>query len=115
AEWEYVTPLDYSEMLFRYKTASEAERHLEQWIAPIEKLYEENVVKREQYTGAIRIKVELRDFYVQIGEYLAENESNNLDSYYVETTAFREALAGTRRVFVGRKGTGKTANFSALS
>jgi hypothetical protein len=115
AEWEYITPLDYREMLFRYKTANEAERHLEQWVAPIEKLYEEKVVKRELYTGAIRIKVELRDFYVQIGEYLAENETNNLDNYYVETTAFREALAGTRRVFVGRKGTGKTANFVALS
>jgi len=115
AEWDYVTPLDYREMLFRYKTANEAERHLEQWIAPIEKLYAERIVRRDKHTGVIRIKVELRDFYVQIGEYLAENETNTLDNYYVETTAFREALAGTRRVFVGRKGTGKTANFSALS
>src|SRR6202795_2415081 len=114
-EWDYVTPLDYRELLFNYKTANEAQRHLEQWVAPVEKAYAAKVLKREQHTGAIRIKVELRDFYVQIGEYLAENETNNLDNYYVETTAFREAWVGTRRVFVGRKGTGKTANFIALS
>ena len=48
--------------------------------------------KRDQRTDVIRIKVELRDFYVQVGEYLAENEPNSLDNYYVETTAFREAL-----------------------
>jgi hypothetical protein len=115
AEWDYVTPLDYREMLFRYKTANETERHLEQWIAPIDKAYATRIVKRVEHTSAIRIKVELRDFYVQIGEYFAENETGALDSYFVETTAFREALAGTRRVFVGRKGAGKTANFVALS
>ena len=115
AEWDYVTPLDYRELLFNYRTANEAERHLEQWVAPVEKSYTAKVLKREQHTGVIRIKVELRDFYVQIGEYLAENEPNSLDNYYVETTAFREALVGMRRVFVGRKGTGKTANFLFLS
>jgi hypothetical protein len=115
AESDYVTPLDYRELLFNYRTANEAQRHLEQWVAPVEKSYTAKVLKREQRTGVIRIKVELRDFYVQIGEYLAENEPNSLDNYYVETTAFREALVGTRRVFVGRKGTGKTANFLFLS
>jgi hypothetical protein len=115
AEADYISPLDYRDLLFNYKTAHEAVQYVQHWLAPIERAYRERVVKRDQYTGALRLKIELRDFYVQIGEYIAENETNALEHYYIETTAYREALAGTRRVFVGRKGTGKTANLVALA
>jgi hypothetical protein len=115
AEPDYVSPIDYRDLLYNYKTANEALRYLQQWLAPIEKDYRDKELERDQYTGTLRLKVELRDFYVQIGEYLAENEASQLENYYIETTAYREALAGTRRLFVGRKGTGKTANLVALS
>jgi hypothetical protein len=38
-----------------------------------------------------------------------------LDSYFVATTAYEDALEGRQSIFVGRKGTGKTANLVALS
>lgn len=115
AEADYISPLDYRDLLFNYKTANDAVRYLEQWLNPIEKLYREHVVQRDQYAGALRLKVELRDFYLQIGEYMAENETNTLESYYIETTAYEEALSGARRIFVGRKGSGKTANLVELA
>lgn len=114
AEPEYSSPLDYREILFNYKTATDAVRYLKEWLSPIEKAYREKVVRKDQVSGTLRQKLELRDFYVQIGEYLAENETNDLANYYVETTAYHEALAGKRRIFVGRKGSGKTANLVAL-
>jgi hypothetical protein len=115
AEPEYVSPLDYRDLLFNYKSAQDALRHLEQWLTPIEEDYRKKVVQRDHYAGVLKLEVELRDFYVQIGEYLAENEADTLENYYVQTTAYREALAGTRRLFVGRKGTGKTANMITLA
>jgi hypothetical protein len=115
AEPEYVSPLDYRDLLFNYKTAQEAFRHLQQWLTPIEEDYRREIVQHDHYVGAVKLEVELRDFYVQIGEYLAENEADTLENYYVQTTAYREALAGTRRLFVGRKGTGKTANMVTLA
>jgi hypothetical protein len=115
AEPDHNSPLDYRDLLFKYKTATEAVSHLRNWFEPIGRAYKEKAVRRDQYSGSLRLKVELRDFYVQIGEFLAENETNTLENYYIETTAYREALAGTRRIFVGRKGTGKTANLAALA
>ena len=115
AEAEYKSPLDYRDLLFNYTTANQAVAQVQQWLAPAEREYRERQVHREQVGGATRLRTELRDFYVEIGEYLAENEGEALQHYYVETTAYQEALAGTRTVFVGRKGTGKTANLIALS
>lgn len=46
---------------------------------------------------------------MNLGEYVAENEARDLDRYYVETSTFREVLTGSSRVYVGSKGTGKSA------
>ena len=115
AEAEYVSPIDYRDLLLNYRSTAEAAKYLSQWIAPKEKDYREAVVPKDAHAGALRLRVDLRDFYVQIGEFLAENEPSTLENYYIETTAYREALAGSRQVFVGRKGTGKTANMLALA
>ncbi len=115
AEAEYVTPIDYRDLLYNYKSAIEASKYLKQWLAPIEKDYREKALQKDAHAGALRLRVDLRDFYVQIGEFLAENEPSTLENYYIETTPYREALAGSRQLFVGRKGTGKTANMLALA
>lgn len=115
AEAEYVTPIDFRELLFNYKSTNEAAKYLAQWVSPIEKDYREKTVQKDPRAGTLRLRVDLRDFYVQIGEFLAENEPNTLQNYYIDTTAYNEALAGSRQIFVGRKGTGKTANMLALS
>ena len=46
---------------------------------------------------------------IHVGDYVAENELSDLAAYFVETAEFEDALAGTFKVFVGRKGTGKSA------
>ena len=44
------------------------------------------------------------------GEHVAENESDSLSDYFIETAAFDQALKSRLMLFVGRKGAGKTAN-----
>lgn len=51
---------------------------------------------------------------ISLGASAAENESRRLDSYFVETPAFRAAMEGEGRIVVGRKGSGKTAIFSQM-
>jgi hypothetical protein len=58
--------------------------------------------------SAVRLATELRG--LRLGEYVAENEVDQLDNYFVETSAYKLALEGRSSIFVGRKGTGKTAN-----
>ena len=52
---------------------------------------------------------------LRLGEYVAENEVESLSDYFVETAAYRAALEGKQSIFVGRKGSGKSANFLALA
>lgn len=50
----------------------------------------------------------------EIGNTLAEHEEDDLGDYFVPTAQFTEALRGSHSVFVGPKGSGKTANFLRL-
>jgi hypothetical protein len=49
-----------------------------------------------------------------IGDTVAENEEEFLGEYFVRTGQFEAALRGTQTLFIGAKGSGKTANFFRL-
>lgn len=51
---------------------------------------------------------------IDIGDIAAENEIENLKTYYVRTGQFTDARKGHAQLVVGRKGSGKTALFYAL-
>lgn len=77
--------------------------------------------KIEQFAGNIYEKLQKREDFiiekgsllqnVSLGDPMAENEFQNLTSYYVQTDEFNRALRGEVNMVVGRKGTGKTALF----
>lgn len=48
---------------------------------------------------------------IEFGDPVAENEQTQLRSFFIETDAFNQALAGQAHVLVGRKGSGKSAAF----
>jgi hypothetical protein len=52
---------------------------------------------------------------INLGESLAENAADRLLDYFVETSSFQEALNSNLSIFIGRKGTGKTANLYSLA
>ncbi|MBL8216019.1 MAG: hypothetical protein JNK87_35175 [Bryobacterales bacterium] len=107
---DLLTPIDYRDAVRYYSTATEASREVTTWL--------QTHIRREvgavggalRYADALRLATELRGFHLQLGEYVAENESRHLSTYFVETTAYLDVINGTHTIFVGRKGTGKTAN-----
>ena len=113
AEGDFLSPIDCREFLKHYNTARDARTYLEEWLSPIEQNLE-----TEQMTAAIRpsstkLAVDLKS--LSFGESVAESEEESLIAeYFVPTAAYNDALRGTQRVFVGRKGSGKTANLIKL-
>lgn len=107
---DLLAPVDYRDAIRVYATPSEAARLIAEWVEPITAEHAQKSVTPKAYIDVARLATELKGFHLQLGEYVAENEASRLNEYFVETTAYTDVLNGTHTVFVGRKGTGKTAN-----
>ena len=102
-------PIDYRDLLRSYKNAAAAAAITKEWLAPLPgELRELEQIARADITSAPSQGVPLLK-RIDLGDYVAENELSDLAAYFVETPEFEDALAGTFKVFVGRKGTGKSA------
>jgi len=112
SESDYLQPTDYRDLVRDYKSSAVAYNLLDQWLAPIEKANAQLSLKRSEYLKTLLLANELQK--LDVGEYIAENESSSVDSYFIETSAYAEALGGTTSVFVGRKGVGKTSTLFKL-
>lgn len=111
-EGNFLTPLDYRDLLRHYQTAAEAKGYLDSWLEPLEPAWKESIESRTRHIKNVHLASELKN--LQLGEYIAENEADTINEYFVETAAYEAALAGKQSIFVGRKGSGKSANFLAL-
>ena len=74
---------------------------------------EAELEQKTSFISTVKLSTELKS--LRLGEYVAENEADSLSDYFVETAAYRAALDGKQSIFVGRKGSGKSANFLALA
>lgn len=101
----FTSPLDYKDLLFTYDSAADLQDHVKNWLDSLPKQAGTN---KRLGKLALDIELPLRTF----GQYVAEYERDELTNYFVETSEFRSILAGDSKVFVGRKGTGKTATMS---
>jgi len=86
-----------------YGSARECAAALESWLE--ERALRPRSAKRLQ---KVRLSTELRT--LRFGEPVAENEIDTLSDYFIETAAFDDVIRERNALFVGRKGTGKTAN-----
>ena len=112
AEGDFWSPIDYRDRLKHYETSTQAISYLNQWLADIE---QDLRTKQEasEVTQAAQLATDLKN--LRFGEYVAENEAESLvDRYFVETAEYADALNGRQTLFVGRKGSGKTANLMQL-
>jgi hypothetical protein len=107
AEDDYASALDYRDLLYRYPTAAEARTRLSYWLERELVPTDQRLAAARDEAEALKLSTELRS--VDLGEYVAENEARGLEKYFVETASFREVLSGASRVYVGSKGTGKSA------
>jgi len=109
----YISPIDYRDLLRIHPTAAAAEAFFDGWILPIVETYQKRAIEQETYEAEARAQGELRN--IAIGDPIAEFESNQLTEYFVPTAAYNEALRSKHSIFVGRKGTGKTATLYKLA
>ena len=112
AEDNLLAPVDYREYLRNYKQAPEALEYLGEWLQPVEQ-----VLKTKQTATKIhhtaQLATDLKN--LRFGEHVAENEVQRLvGEYFIQTAAYDDAVKGNQAVFVGRKGSGKTANLMKL-
>jgi hypothetical protein len=113
---EVLAPMDYRDQMLYYTTPAEAGKLAEEWLRQVSGgSLSLSSSSKPSHVGAIKLATELRDFHQQLGEYVAENEANLLSDYFVETTAHMDIINGTQTIFVGRKGTGKTASLIQAS
>jgi hypothetical protein len=108
AEQDYTAPLDYKDLLVNYATAAEAVTVGASFFDQVLIDYRPSENRKSERLSVVRLATELKN--LRLGEYLAENEVEQLKDYFVDTSAYRLALEGRSTIFVGRKGTGKTAN-----
>jgi Cdc6-like AAA superfamily ATPase len=103
AEDEYAPPLDYGDLLCVYSSGRRCQESLDNWLT-LRDLRPRGGTR----TPRVKLATELRT--LRFGEHVAENEVDNLTDYFVATGAFDDVIADRNALFVGRKGTGKTAN-----
>jgi hypothetical protein len=112
AHHPYITPLDYRDLLRVHETAAQAELAFDEWFSPLIEV----VRKQEKSVEAYQDKLVARSNLEQInlGEWIAEDESEAVSEYFIPTATYGEALRANHSIFIGRKGTGKSATFYKL-
>jgi hypothetical protein len=110
----FSSPVDYRDLLKVHKTAQKCISITNPWLSKIEKYYLESSEEYKKTQSEVEAAVGLQK--IRLGEYVAENEHRELTDYFVSTAAFREALNTHQyEIYVGRKGSGKTANLYQLA
>ncbi len=105
----FESPIDYRTLLKSHGTTKECEYTLENWIDSL------RLPRRRQRRPEATKEYKALDLRrLSIGEPVAENESERLDSYFVETSTYLRAMDDPVTIVVGRKGTGKSAQLYAM-
>ncbi len=107
AEEDYAAPLDYEDLLYIYRSAGDVEDRVGPWLGRVLEEPVHEVAQRQAQATLRRRSSELGS--IRLGEPVAENEADQLGEYFVPTNFFDQVLEPRTALFVGRKGTGKTA------
>ncbi|WP_240420307.1 P-loop ATPase, Sll1717 family [Paenibacillus periandrae] len=108
----FYAPLDYHDELKIHSTAAQCEPFIKAWLDPISEKYRDLEEDHREYKADQKAMGKISSLIM--GDYVAENESHDLMEYFLETAEYNEALKAQQVLFVGRKGTGKTANLMKL-
>ncbi len=109
----YEAPLDYRGLLRVHDTATECGNIVANWLSEVEPRLPKKRPRQATATSYNKPELELADLH--IGEPVAEHEEGSLETYFIQTGAYLTALDAEQALFVGRRGTGKTANFYELA
>lgn len=107
----FSAPIDYSDILVQYTDSAECASKAMDWLTGnVQAIVK--AVSAESSTDKFDKKLNL--LKLGIGCEIAEEEKDALHSYFIEVDAYRKAFERKQSIFVGRKGTGKSAIFIKL-
>lgn len=100
---DFTAPLDYKDRLYSYKSPADLQNKVDEWLRHLPR----NSASGRR-PGTLRVDIEMP--ISSFGRYVAEEELNELGNYYVPTMQFSHVTnGGNSLLFLGRKGTGKSA------
>jgi hypothetical protein len=108
AEEDYASPIDYRDLLFIGSNVKRVSLQVQEWLADLLTPVLKAMQASQALAPVLDLGTELKS--LRLGEDIAENEVEELETYFMETGSFLQVLQRTTTVFLGRKGTGKTAN-----
>lgn len=103
AEDGYEVPFDYQDILQLHTTGKNLGQIFDSWFSKLKPAVQSSTQARRT---DLPTALQQLNFY----EYVAEQESETLDEYFVKTSEYKAVLSSRSVLFVGRKGVGKTAN-----
>jgi DNA replication protein DnaC len=103
----YTCPLDYTHLMRKHSTSVECETYINRWLIEVNSYYLKDQQNDNRIINERKNIDELKS--IDLGEYIAEQEIDKINDYFVETAAYREAFNSEYALFVGRKGSGKSA------
>ena len=106
-------PFDFQTLLLVHSTSVECRDFAETWLADLQERHSTQVSQQTVETRSRGKATAIRN--LSVGDEVAENEESKLAEYFVETAAYLSLIRGEGSLFVGRKGTGKTATLYAAS
>ncbi|MBK9745834.1 MAG: hypothetical protein IPO91_03555 [Chloroflexi bacterium] len=117
AQGPFDAPFDYKDSLYTYTDETERDAYVTEWLERKQTQYDKQLQTYKRYRRQqqrLEERQALRN--INLGEYEAELERDQLVHYFVQTDSFNQALRNaTYIIFSGRKGSGKTANFLRLA
>jgi hypothetical protein len=105
-------PIDYTDILIEYNDAKSCVTKIFEWLSnnvSILPKSDEVVINRNDDDHEINL------LKLGLGCEIAEEEKNDLLNYFIETHSYHLAFEKSRAIFVGRKGSGKSALYIKLS
>ena len=112
AQTPFESPIDFRKLLLPHDTASECEKLVRTWIDELQERLPNRRPRRPDAQFFNADDIDLRG--LPIGEPVAENERQKLDSYFVETSTYFRSMEEPVTIVVGRRGTGKSAQLLAM-
>lgn len=107
----FTIPSDLPDLIQTFQNLKKSKSLVSDWLNDLVVVKSERENRRQDYEeqSARLAKLGL----IRLGEIVAENEAENLSNYFIPTAAYNEIVYGSQSIFVGRKGTGKSANLLA--
>jgi hypothetical protein len=103
----YISPIDYRDLLKTHDTGARCVSLAQSWLDDVIHYYNQWLSQKREFEEERLAQTELQSIW--IGDAVAENESDDLLYYFVPTASYYEALAAKKSIFIGRRGSGKTA------